>query len=286
MSDGGVFLIWAGDVLSGTSSNGMHHVGMLEEWFGFHWWNGRVPIIVLTIVLILASLVSFKRVDSLKFTSALSVSLAVVFVVITAGIAIVKLFSGTVKAPRLLPDIVDFTSFLKLFTVVPVIVIAYICHYNVHSIYNELEDPSKMQTIVRTSLELFSIVYISTSFSRFLLFGDQTMDDVLANFDTNLGVPYSVVLNDIVHGTYVVHLMRVFPLIFFALRLNLDGFVFPAKKHLVLDNKRFILITVGLIGIIFLGASFIPSIWDAFQFTGAITTIYIGFIFLASIALR
>ena len=66
----------------------------------------------------------------MKFTSALSVALAVVFVVITAGIVIVKLFSGTVKAPRLLPDIVDFTSFLKIFTVVPVIVTAYICHYN------------------------------------------------------------------------------------------------------------------------------------------------------------
>lgn len=84
----------------------------------------------------------------------------------------------------------------------------------VHSIYNELEDPSEMQPIVRTSLALCSIVYISTSFFGFLLFGDQTMDDVLANFDTNLGVPYSVVLNDIVRVTYVVHLMLVFPLIF------------------------------------------------------------------------
>jgi len=27
-SDGGVFLIWAGDVLSGTSSNGVHHAGI------------------------------------------------------------------------------------------------------------------------------------------------------------------------------------------------------------------------------------------------------------------
>lgn len=156
----------------------------------------------------------------------------------------------------------------------------------VHSIYNELEDPSEMQPIVRTSLALCSIVYTSTSFFGFLLFGDQTMDDVLANFDSNLGVPYSVVLNDIVRVTYVVHLMAVFPLIFFALRLNLDGLVFPAKKHLVLNNKWFILITAGLIGIVFLGASFIPSIWDAFQFTGAIAAVCIGFIFPASIALR
>eukprot|EP00253_Pinus_taeda_P010227 PITA_10227 len=281
-----VYMIIIGDVLSGTSSNGVHHVGILEEWFGFHWWNGRVPILVLTIVLILAPLASFKRLDSLKVTSALCVALAVVFVVITAGIAIVKLFCGTVQAPRWLPDIVDHTSFLKLFTVVPVIVTSYICHYNVHSIYNELEDPSEMQPIVRTSLSLCSIVYITTSFFGVLLFGDQTMDDVLANFDTNLGVPYSAVLNDIVRVTYVVHLMLVFPLIFFALRLNLDGLLFPAKKPLVSDNKRFILITTVLIGIVFLGASFIPSIWDAFQFTGATAAVCIGFIFPASIALR
>lgn len=68
--------------------------------------------------------------DSLKFTSALSVALAVVFVVVTAGIAIVKLFDGSIHMPRLLPDVVDFASFLRLFTVVPVIVTAYVCHYN------------------------------------------------------------------------------------------------------------------------------------------------------------
>ena len=68
--------------------------------------------------------------DSLSFTSALSVALAVVFLVITVGIAIVKLISGTIMIPRLLPDVTDLTSFWKLFTVLPVLVTAYICHYN------------------------------------------------------------------------------------------------------------------------------------------------------------
>ena len=68
--------------------------------------------------------------DSLKFTSALSVALAVVFLVITVGIAIIKLISGGVQMPRLIPDVTDLTSLLNLFTVVPVLVTAYICHYN------------------------------------------------------------------------------------------------------------------------------------------------------------
>ena len=68
--------------------------------------------------------------DSLKFSSAVSVSLAVVFVVIIAGITIVKLVRGDISMPILLPNVVDQASFWKLFTVVPVIVTAYICHYN------------------------------------------------------------------------------------------------------------------------------------------------------------
>lgn len=75
-------------------------------------------------------LVSVVVADSLRFTSALSVALAVVFLVITIGISIIKLISGGIMMPRLLPDVTDLTSFWKLFTVVPVLVTAYICHYN------------------------------------------------------------------------------------------------------------------------------------------------------------
>ena len=107
--------------------------------------------------------------DSLKFTSALAVGLAVVFVVITAGIAIVKLFIGGIHMPRLLPDVTDNVSFLKIFTVVPVIVTIYVCHYNVHPINNELEEPPDMQAIVHTSLALCTVVHMTTSFFGFLL---------------------------------------------------------------------------------------------------------------------
>ena len=68
--------------------------------------------------------------DSLRFTSALSVALAVVFLVIAVGISMIKLISGGIGMPRLFPVVTDMASFLKLFTVVPVLVTAYICHYN------------------------------------------------------------------------------------------------------------------------------------------------------------
>lgn len=159
-------------------------------------------------------------------------------------------------------------------------------NFTVHPIENELKDPSQMKSIVRTAITLCTSVYIATSFFGFLLFGDQTLDDVLANFDGDLGIPYSSLLNDAVRVSYGIHLMLVFPIVFFSLRLNLDGLIFPYAIPIAFDNQRFFSITAALMGFIFLGANFVPSIWDAFQFTGATATVSVGFIFPAAIALR
>lgn len=281
-----VYMIIIGDVLSGMWSDGVHHSGVVEEWFGQHWWITRSSLLFMTTLFVFVPLISFKRVDSLRYTSALSVGLAVVFVVITAGVAITKLMKGSIGMPRLMPEIVDQASFWKLFTTVPVLVTAYICHHNVHPIENELKDPTQMKSIVRTSLILCATVYMATSFFGFLLFGDKTLDDILANFDGNLGIPYSSLIDDVVRMSYVVHLMLVFPIVFFSLRLNVDGLLFPRAIPIVYDNRRFYSLTAGLMAFIFMGANCVPSIWDAFQFTGATATVCVGYIFPAAIALR
>ncbi|KGN55300.1 amino acid transporter AVT6A isoform X1 [Cucumis sativus] len=281
-----VYMIIIGDVLSGTSANNIHHKGVMEEWFGQHWWTSRLSLMLLTTLFIFAPLISFKRVDSLRYTSALSVALAIVFVAITAGVAIAKLMDGSIVMPRLMPKVVDQASFWQLFTTVPVLVTAYICHHNVHPIENELKDPTQMKSIVRTSLTICSTVYIATSFFGFLLFGDQTLDDVLANFDGDLGLPFSSLLDDVVRVSYGIHLMLVFPIVFFSLRLNVDGLLFPYAIPITFDNRRFFLITIALMSFIFIGANFVPSIWDAFQLTGATAAISVGFIFPAALILR
>lgn len=281
-----VYMIIIGDVLSGSTSDGVHHSGVMEEWFGQYWWTGRSFVLLLTTLIVFAPLISFKRVDSLRYTSALSVALAVVFVVITAGVAIIKLINGSIGMPRLMPKLVDQASFWRLFTVVPVLVTAYICHHNVHPIENELKDSTQMKSIVRTSITLCTSVYLATSFFGFLLFGDQAMDDILSNFDGSLGIPYGLLLNDVVRVSYVVHLMLVFPIVFFSLRLNVDGLAFHHAIPIVYDNRRFFSVTATLITFIFVGANCVPSIWDAFQFTGATATVSVGYIFPAAIALR
>lgn len=155
-----------------------------------------------------------------------------------------------------------------------------------HTIDNELGDSSPIQPVICASLVLCSSIFILTALFGFLLFGESTLDDMLANFDTDLGIPYSSLLNDIVRISYAIHLMLVFPVIFFSLRFNLDDLFFPSARSLDSDKCRFALITTGLISLLYVAANFVPSIWDAFQFTGATATVCLGFIFPAAIALR
>ncbi|WOK92253.1 amino acid transporter AVT6A-like [Canna indica] len=253
--------------------------------------------------------------DSLRYTSALSVALAVVFVVVMAGIAVVKLIDGSIRMPRLFPAVSHQAAFWKLFTTVPILVTAYICHYSgensrplidlsvrdslhanlyisacvltvgaVHPIENELKDPGQMRSIVRVSLGLCCTVYMATGLFGFLLFGEATLEDVLANFDADLGLGSA--LNDVVRLSYAAHLMLVFPIVFYSLRLNIDGLLFPMAVPIAYDGRRFALLTSGLMALVFMGANFVPSIWDAFQFTGATASVAIGFVFPAVVALR
>ena len=158
--------------------------------------------------------------------------------------------------------------------------------FAVHPIDNELEDSTQIYGVVRASLALCASVYLLTSFFGFLLFGEGTLDDVLANFDTDLGIPFGSVLNDAVRSSYAAHLVLVFPVVFYAVRINLDGLLFPSSRPLVLDNVRFATISMALIVVSFLGANFIPSIWDIFQLTGATAAACLAFIFPAAITLK
>lgn len=281
-----VYLIIIADVISGSTSSGVHHSGLLEEWFGEHWWTGRIFVLMLLTAFVLVPTAWIKRMDSLKYTSAVAVGLAVFFILIVIGIASYKLAMGTIEEPTLFPSIEDLPSFVNLFTAVPVVVIAYQCHFNVHTIQNELEDPTQMQGVVTSTLSVCGTVYIMTGLFGLLLFGDSTASDVLSNFDSDLGVPYSLLINAVVRLSYAAHVILVFPVVFYALRLNFDGLVFKSAVPLASDNMRFASTTLGLLLVILLGAICVPSIWVAFQFTGATSGALICFIFPASIALR
>ncbi|QHN94572.1 putative sodium-coupled neutral amino acid transporter [Arachis hypogaea] len=279
-----VYLIIMGDVMSGS----VHHMGVFDQLMGNGVWDQRKLVILVVMVVFLAPLCSLDKIDSLSMTSAASVALAVVFVVVTFSVAFIKLVEGRIEAPRLGPDLSSKTAILDLLVVIPIMTNAFVCHFNVQPIYNELagRSPQKMNRVGRITLILCVLVYISTAMSGFLLFGKDTESDVLTNFDEDLGVRYSAALDYIVRVGYILHLILVFPVIHFSLRQTVDALLFEGSPPLSESRKRSLGLTAVLLVLIYIGSTMIPNIWTAFKFTGATTALTLGFMFPAIIVLR
>uniref|UniRef100_A0A5B7BAD1 Amino acid transporter transmembrane domain-containing protein n=1 Tax=Davidia involucrata TaxID=16924 RepID=A0A5B7BAD1_DAVIN len=279
-----VYLIILGDVLSGS----IHHIGVFDQWLGNGMWDHRKLMILVIVVVFLAPLCALDKIDSLSLTSAASVALAIVFVLVAFAIAVIKLVEGKIEAPRMTPDFGSKKAILDLLVVIPIMSNAYVCHFNVQPIYNELEgrSPQKMNQVGRITTVLCVLVYASTAISGYLLFGKDTESDVLTNFDKDLGIRFSTALNYIVRVGYVLHLVLVFPVIHFSLRQTVDALVFEGSAPLSESRKRLLALTAVLLGLVYFGSTMIPNIWTAFKFTGATTAVSLGFTFPSLIALR
>lgn len=280
-----VYLIIIGDVLSGS----LRHVGVFDQLLGSNGvWDHRKLVIFVVLLVFLAPLCALEKIDSLSLTSAASVALAVIFVIVACAIAFVKLLEGKIEAPRWAPDFSSKKAILDLLVVIPIMTNAYVCHFNVQPIYNELEgrSPQKMNRVGRITTVLCVVVYALTAISCYLLFEKDTESDVLTNFDTDLGVPFSRALDYIVRIGYILHLVTVFPVIHFSLRQTVNALVFENSAPLAESKRRLVGLTVVLLALIYVGSTMVPSIWTAFKFTGATTAVSLGFIFPSLIALR
>ncbi|GAU18166.1 hypothetical protein TSUD_248670 [Trifolium subterraneum] len=282
-----VYFIILGDVLCGNEFNGTTHLGILQQWFGIHWWTCRAFALLIVALFIMLPLVMLRRVDSLKYSSALSIALALVFVVICSSMAFHALWSGKTQSVRIFPDFSQVTA-LDLFTTVPVFVTGFGFHVNVHPIRAELVKPSDMSIAVRLSLLISVAIYFAIGFFGYLLFGDSIMPDVLINFDQNSDSSVGRLLDDIVRLSYALHLALVFPIMFYSLRANIDELLFSNKNNrpLALDTTRFVSLTLVLLTFTYLVAVEIPNVWYFFQFLGSTTIVCLSFLFPAAIILR
>ncbi|GMH30528.1 hypothetical protein Nepgr_032371 [Nepenthes gracilis] len=281
-----IYLIIIGDVLTGNLSGDVLHTGILQEWFGFHWWTSRTYALLFVVFFVMLPLVLLRRIDSLRYTSALSILLGLVFVVMCSVLAIHALWGGKSQRLRLVPDISSQGTLFSLFTTIPVFMTAFTYQMNVHPIRAELGEPSDMRWAIRLSLVICAIFYFTIGFFGYLLFGDLIMADMLVNFDEGADSTIGVVINDVVRLSYAVHLMLVFPIINYPLRANLDELLFSRKPILATDSSRFLSLTFSLLAITCAIAISIPDVWYCFQFLGSTTIVCLTLIFPASISLR
>ncbi|CAI5513187.1 unnamed protein product [Closterium sp. Naga37s-1] len=287
-----IYLVIIGDVLSGSDgADGEHYSGLLEEWAGGPaWWNSRLTVLLTSIVTAIGPLSALPDIDSLWFTSGLSVLLAVAFVIITILVTLYKLVEGTIdwSGVHWLPQLNTSQDYWHLLSVIPTMATAFTCHYNMHPILVELKAPreEKMQTAIRKTFLVCTSIYTVTALFGYLLFGEATYADVLANFDSDLGIPGSRYLNDIVRLFYALHLMLVFPVIHFSLRSTVGFVLFPHSVPLKHDPCGYIFTTVLLLGAILVASLYVPGIQSAFELAGSTGAATIAFCLPGMVALR
>lgn len=143
-----------------------------------------------------------------------------------------------------------------------------------------------MSSAVRFSLILCVAIYFAVGFFGYLLFGDSIMADMLVNFDKISDSLIGTILNNIVRLSYAIHLMLVFPVMNYSLRVNVDELFFPKRSLLAAENIRFLSLTSILLAFIYVAAIAIPNIWYFFQFMGTTTVMCLMFIFPCSVVLR
>ncbi|KAK4273762.1 hypothetical protein QN277_017096 [Acacia crassicarpa] len=278
------------DVLCGRASKGVDqvHAGVVQEWLGFHWWTSRPFALLLFSVFLILPFLLLRRMDSLSYSSGISILLALVFVAISSSMAFYALWSGESQSLRIFPDFSQF-SVLDIVTTIPVFVTGFGFHPYVHPIRAELREAGDMRVAVRYSLIICVAIYFATGFFGYLLFGDSIMTDMLVNFDQSSNTHAGRLLNDVVRLSYALHLALVFPVINFTLRLNIDELLFSQddnKPELASNTPRFLGLTLSLFAFTYALAVAIPNIWYFFQFLGSTTIVSLAFIVPPAIILR
>lgn len=158
--------------------------------------------------------------------------------------------------------------------------------YAVHPIRAELGEPAHMRSAVQISIIVCVFVYFFIGFFGYLLFGDEIMPDMLVNFDQSSDSRVRQILNDTVRISYALHVLLVYPVMNFSLRVNIDELLFPKKRDLASDTPRFVSLSCAMLAITYILAIAIPDIWSLFQFLGSTTILFLAFIFPGAIILR
>lgn len=120
--------------------------------------------------------------DSLKFTSLLSVLMSALLITITLGVMGDRILDHTLDHVNWLPA--PDAKIDDLINAVPMLTTAYVCHYNVHPIFSAMRNPSagRMGQVVTSGVLTTSIIYWLFAFAAYALFGDKTQGDVLMNY--------------------------------------------------------------------------------------------------------
>ncbi|KAG0179540.1 hypothetical protein DFQ29_001952 [Apophysomyces sp. BC1021] len=167
------YLIIIGDLMPQVIASFSNHTGDSELLMDRRFW---ITVFMATVVLPLSFL---RKLDSLKYTSVVSL-IAVVYLC-----AIVAFYYVSPNFPPPPPEDVELFSFTtKFFSYLPVFVFAFTCHQNIFSVYNELRDNS-LRVIAQTiaiSIGSSAFIYEIVAILGYLSFGKDVRGNIIQEY--------------------------------------------------------------------------------------------------------
>lgn len=243
-------------------------------------WAGQLSLIVVSLVGILP-LSLLRNLNSLWFTSLLSIACLVYFTIMILSFAILSNSSSAIDKNVVQPidkgKPVPVSTSLNLVLAIASLSITFCGHYNSLNIYKEVRNKSltKMKHIIITVAVVVAILNLTVGLAGYFMFTDQCLPDILMNLAE---YPSAHIWCEIADIGIILVLVFSFPVVCFALRRAVEDAIFRTeyvrRKWSILISSTVVIFT-ALIG------CFVNDVGIVLDMTGMLAGVPLVFIFPA-----
>eukprot|EP00698_Gefionella_okellyi_P004734 TRINITY_DN1433_c0_g1_i2.p1 TRINITY_DN1433_c0_g1~~TRINITY_DN1433_c0_g1_i2.p1 ORF type:complete len:441 (-),score=90.71 TRINITY_DN1433_c0_g1_i2:788-2110(-) len=202
-----------------------------------------------------------KNINSLRFTSFVSLLLIVMFVVVVVYFGVVMLDVRGMPSPLNV-----FHLDMTLFNALPMYAFSFMSQSSVFPIYVEMQEHTVSafsSVVVRT--QIFSlIVFVLTGVFGYIAFGDGTMGNVITNFPRNSPLVLSIQV------AFALIVIFSYPLVLFTFRLSIEHLWHGIEGRF--NTIRFYILTIATIVVASVVAMFVSNVSFVFSLTGSVSS--------------
>eukprot|EP00730_Choanoeca_flexa_P017253 TRINITY_DN8285_c0_g1_i2.p1 TRINITY_DN8285_c0_g1~~TRINITY_DN8285_c0_g1_i2.p1 ORF type:complete len:449 (+),score=61.81 TRINITY_DN8285_c0_g1_i2:224-1570(+) len=274
------YFVILGDVLpplwhKAVKSDDFVHGDRMERF----WCTGVVTLVILVPLGLL------KSVSNLAFTSTLSLCCVLSFTVIMAVLA----SEGPERHADYDAEAEPPTAFrfhIDIFRAFSLLAFAFTCHSVVFPVYLELRQPSvkRMMTVTHWSMIICFAFYLCVAYCGYDRY-QRTIDGVEGDVLNNVHHENNVIAT-IVQCAYAVSIISTYPMGLAPIRQALAGLCYDNEHPTKWPWPRHIAISLGVIGLTFVFALYIPVLDFVFGLTGATAGVSIVYILPPAMTLK
>ena len=252
-------------------------IGDAMRWTGIDRWI--VQLVVCTAVLL--PLACVYRINSLRYFSFMGVigvallTLSTVYILLREGVS-----EDVKQDPQ---DLLTFTPSLEILNAFSTITFAFVCQYNVPSLYDELNvthrNPTTMRKVAARSIAISSLLFIVAGVCGYLAFGYELAGSILLSFQGYIDrrdIFILVAVLGCVFSICIAHALHVYPI-----RQTGEYLVRKLVPGDTLKDSRILAASIGAV-VVYLSllvALFFPSFIKIIHLVGAFASSSIAYIF-------